>query len=86
MQGRADRAIRDSVTYARAHPEASREYVAAHSQEMDPAVCQAHIDLYVNEASMDYGPEGERAIEHLLAAAAEAGLVQESLKALFWDS
>ena len=47
-------------------PDASREYVAAHSQEMDPAVCQAHIDLYVNDVTLDYGPEGEEAIERLL--------------------
>ncbi len=63
LQRRVDAAIRESVLYARTHPEASREYVAAHSQEMDPGVCQAHIDLYVNDASIDYGPEGERAIE-----------------------
>ncbi len=31
-----DRALRDSVEYAFAHPEASRDYVAAHAQEMDP--------------------------------------------------
>ena len=86
LQRRIDQAVRDSVLYARAHSEASREYVAAHSQEMDPGVCQAHIDLYVNEASIDYGPEGERAIEHLLAAATEVGLVEPSDKGLFWDS
>ncbi len=85
-QGGIDRAIRDSVLYARANPDASREYIAAHSQEMDPAVCQAHIDLYVNEASVDYGDEGERAIEHLLGSAAECGLVAPSGLGLFWDS
>jgi 1,4-dihydroxy-6-naphthoate synthase len=85
MQGRVDAAIRASVTYAKAHPDASRDYVASHSQEMDPAVCQAHIDLYVNDATVDYGPAGEAAIEHLLAAAAAAGLIEESDKPLFWD-
>jgi 1,4-dihydroxy-6-naphthoate synthase len=74
-----------SVAYARAHPDASRDYVAAHSQEMDPAVCQAHIDLYVNEATLDYGAEGERAIERLLAAASDAGLIEPSGESLFWD-
>ncbi len=85
VQRRVERAVRESVAYARAHPEASREYVAAHSQEMDPAVCQAHIDLYVNEATLDYGPEGEEAIERLLAAAGDAGLIDPSEKGLFWD-
>ena len=44
-----DAALRASVEYAFAHPEASREYVAAHAQEMDPDVSARHIQLYVND-------------------------------------
>jgi 1,4-dihydroxy-6-naphthoate synthase len=44
-----DRAIRDSVEYAFAHPDASRDYVVAHAQEMDPDVTKRHIKLYVND-------------------------------------
>jgi 1,4-dihydroxy-6-naphthoate synthase len=44
-----DAALRASVDYAFAHPEASREYVAAHAQEMDPGVTERHIRLYVND-------------------------------------
>ena len=84
-QRQVDRTVRESVTYARAHPDASMEYVAAHSQEIDPAVCQAHIDLYVSDATVDYGPEGEEAIERLLSAARDAGLIEPSDTSLFWD-
>jgi 1,4-dihydroxy-6-naphthoate synthase len=85
VQRRVERAVFESVSYARERPDESRDYIAAHSQEMDPVVCQAHIDLYVNEATLDYGPQGEEAIERLLAAANEAGLVDPSEKSLFWD-
>jgi 5,8-dihydroxy-2-naphthoate synthase len=44
-----DRALRSSVEYALAHPDASRDYVAAHAQEMDRAVMAKHIALYVND-------------------------------------
>ena len=47
-----DRAIRASVEYAFAHPDASREYVAAHAQEMDPDVTARHIRLYVNDYTL----------------------------------
>jgi 1,4-dihydroxy-6-naphthoate synthase len=47
-----DRALRASVEYAFAHPEASREYVAAHAQEMDPDVTERHIRLYVNDYTL----------------------------------
>lgn len=61
-------AIRDSVQYAFDHPEASRAYVRAHSQELSDEVCDAHIALYVNRLSLDVGDEGVRAIARLVAA------------------
>ena len=44
-----DRALRASVESAFAHPDASREYVAEHAQEMDASVVAKHIRLYVND-------------------------------------
>lgn len=72
-----------SVQYAWAHPEASQEYVLSHAQEMDPAVAQAHINLYVNEFTADLGEDGYGAVEALLSRAAHEGLVPEfDLKSL----
>ena len=47
-----DRALRESVAYALAHPDASRGYVASLAQEMDPEVCARHIQLYVNDYTL----------------------------------
>jgi len=63
----AERALRASVQYAFDHPEASRAYVRANSQELSDDVCDAHIKLYVNELSLDVGDEGMRAIARLVA-------------------
>ncbi|TXK67000.1 1,4-dihydroxy-6-naphthoate synthase [Paenibacillus sp. N3.4] len=68
---------RASVEYAWAHPEASRDYVMQHAQEMDPQVAQAHIDLYVNEFSAELGEAGYGAVLTLLQRAAEEGLVPQ---------
>jgi len=81
--GAVDRGLRASVEYARAHPERVLDYVAAHAQELDPQVMQAHIDLYVNEHTLDYGPSGEVAIADLLARAAWAGVAPQSELPLF---
>lgn len=59
--------VRASVQAAWADPEASREFVRAHAQEMDPAVIQHHIDTYVNSYTLDIGPDGQAAIDTLLA-------------------
>jgi 1,4-dihydroxy-6-naphthoate synthase len=73
--GGIQRAIRESVEYAYAHPGAAADYIAANAQEMSPEVCQRHIDLYVNEFSIDLGEDGERAVRELLSRAEEVGLI-----------
>ncbi|WP_018548330.1 1,4-dihydroxy-6-naphthoate synthase [Streptomyces sp. LaPpAH-108] len=74
LTGLAD-AIRGSVRAAWDDPEVSRPYVMAHAQEMDPAVADQHIGLYVNEFTADLGEDGYAAIRGLLTRAAAEGLV-----------
>ena len=62
----AEAAIRASVEYAFAHPEASRDYVRSLAHELSDEVCGAHIALYVNEHSVDVGEEGLAAIDRLI--------------------
>ncbi|WP_030186239.1 1,4-dihydroxy-6-naphthoate synthase [Streptomyces violaceorubidus] len=68
-------AVRGSVRAAWDDPEASRPYVMEHAQEMDPAVADQHIGLYVNEFTADLGEDGYAAIRGLLTRAAAEGLV-----------
>ncbi|MEU4477134.1 1,4-dihydroxy-6-naphthoate synthase [Micromonospora sp. NPDC023966] len=80
--------IRESVRQAWADPEASREYVLAHAQEMEPDVVDRHIGLYVNEFTADLGEAGFAAVDALLGRAADAGLVPQtsSSRATAWTS
>ena len=72
LAAEAEAAIRASVEYAFAHPEASQDYVRSLSHEMSDEVCAAHIALYVNASSVDVGDEGMAAIDRLLGRAAAA--------------
>ncbi|GAA2243433.1 MULTISPECIES: 1,4-dihydroxy-6-naphthoate synthase [Streptomyces] len=67
--------IRTSVRAAWDDPEASRPYVMEHAQEMDPAVADQHIGLYVNEFTAGLGEDGYAAVRGLLTRAAAEGLV-----------
>lgn len=69
--------IRASVEYAWRNPQASKEYVLHHAQELDPEVAQAHIDLYVNEFTANLGAEGYEALNALLGRAMQNGLVPQ---------
>ena len=64
--------IRASLEHARAHPEASRDSIRTHAQEMDPTVIARHIETFVTEASLDLGSEGQTATLALLAEARRA--------------
>jgi len=57
--------IRRSVEYAFAHPTTSREFVKAHAREMDDAVIDSHIALFVNRNSLSLDPAARRAVREL---------------------
>ncbi|MEU6809050.1 1,4-dihydroxy-6-naphthoate synthase [Streptomyces sp. NPDC046831] len=67
--------VRASVRAAWDDPEVSRPYVMEHAQELDPAVAEQHIALYVNEFSAGLGDDGYAAVRGLLTRAAAEGLV-----------
>jgi 1,4-dihydroxy-6-naphthoate synthase len=73
------------VEYAFAHRTASLDYVRAHAQEMSEDVMYRHIDLYVNEYSIDLGAEGRRAVELLFAKAAATGIIPPTPANIFLD-
>lgn len=59
--------IRKSLEYAFANYPQVSDYVKQHSQTMSEEVMRQHIQLYVNNYSLDLGSEGKKAIEQLLA-------------------
>lgn len=80
---RVDALIRESILYARRNPVGASGYIKSHSQELDDEVIGKHIGLYVNDFSVDLGPEGARAVEELLSMGEDKGLMPLSSKPLF---
>ncbi len=78
-----ERWIGASLAIARADPGLSREFVRSHAQELAEGVTAAHIDLYVNEFSAGYGPEGEAAVRCLVERAVAAGAAPVCNRPLF---
>ena len=58
--------IKQSVQYAFANSyDILPDYIKHHSQEMSEQVMRQHIDLYVNDFSIDMGDTGRKAIQQL---------------------
>lgn len=66
--------IRESVEFALQNPSASASYVKSYAQELDDDTIQKHIELYVNQFSVNTGDEGKRAIQLLF----EKGVGEDS--------
>ncbi len=70
-----EKIIAASVRHAFDHPQASREYIKYHAQELDDAVIEDHIRLYVNDFSLSLGEKGRQAVRKLEEMAACRGIV-----------
>jgi len=66
VQWKINRVLRRSIEFAFANPSSSLEYVQSHSQEMEADIVQKHINLYVNDFSLDLGEKGKNAFLILL--------------------
>jgi 1,4-dihydroxy-6-naphthoate synthase len=80
-----ERAIGDSIRYAFAHPDESRDYVREHAQEMGEEVCRQHIELYVNPFSVELGAQGVTAVERLFSRGADIGVLPTLRKSPWLD-
>jgi 1,4-dihydroxy-6-naphthoate synthase len=76
-------AVKASLEYAYANPNEPKAYIRHHALEMEDGVMQAHIDLYVNEFSLDVGDLGEKAVNELFSRAEARGLIPASKLGLF---
>jgi len=83
VQHKINRVIRRSVEFAFENPKSGLEFIRSHAQEMSEEVMYKHIDLYVNEYSVDLGHEGRRAVELLFEKARAAGIIPPTADELF---
>jgi len=83
VRQRVNRVMRRSVEYAFANRDASLPFVRANAQAMSDEVMYKHIDLYVNEYSVDLGVDGRRAVEVLFERARNSGVIPEMKESLF---
>jgi 1,4-dihydroxy-6-naphthoate synthase len=77
------RLMRESIVYALENHEEALNYALQFARDMDPALADKFIGMYVNKWTLDYGEDGRRAVRELYARGAAIGLVPSSFKAEF---
>ena len=83
---RIESLVRESLERANAHPGEGRACIRTHAREMDEKVMAAHIAMFVNEFSLDLGPEGRDAVEALVRGAAKVRGIAVSENPMFLDA
>jgi 1,4-dihydroxy-6-naphthoate synthase len=66
LQQKVDSLIKRSLEYAFENYPLITDYVKQHSQEMSESVMRQHIDLYVNNYSLQLGADGKAAVNTFL--------------------
>jgi 1,4-dihydroxy-6-naphthoate synthase len=80
---RVNRSIRRSVEYANSHKGELNEFIRCNASEMEDAVMQKHIDLYVNGFSVSLGTQGKQAVNQMFEFAIAAGIISKMPARIF---
>ncbi len=68
-------ALRDSIQYALDHREEALSYAMQFARDLDTQTADRFVGMYVNERTLDYGPEGREGVERLLDMGHKAGII-----------
>jgi len=83
IKNKINRVMRRSVEYAYANPEASRSFVKENAQTMSEEVMQQHINLYVNDYTIDLGEKGRNSVKLLFDKAKQVGVIPKTNENIF---
>lgn len=73
-------ALRDSIQYALNHRDEALAYAMQFARDLDSQLADRFVGMYVNERTLDYGPDGREAVRRLLDMGYKAGIIpQESV-------
>jgi len=76
-------ALRDSIQYALDHREEALAYAMQFARDLDPQLADKFVGMYVNQRTLDYGPDGREAVHRLLDMGHKAGVIPHPARVEF---
>jgi 1,4-dihydroxy-6-naphthoate synthase len=67
--------VADSIRYSLEHRAEAVDYALQFARDMDRALADRFIGMYVNDWTLDYGDKGRESIRRFLGRAQSAGLI-----------
>jgi 1,4-dihydroxy-6-naphthoate synthase len=68
-------ALRESIQYGLEHRDEALAYAMQFARDLDTQSADKFVGMYVNERTLDYGPDGREAVRRLLDMGHKAGVI-----------
>ena len=83
MTAKVSRLLHESIQYALDNREEALAYSMQFARDLPEHLADRFVGMYVNDVTLDYGPDGRRAVQLLLDRAFERGLIPNKVTAEF---
>src|SRR6266705_1526537 len=77
--------LKESIQYSLDNREDALQYAMQFARDLDPALADRFVAMWVNELTLDYGERGREAVQRLLVEGHELGIIPHSVNAEFVD-
>lgn len=85
VMSRISRYLKESIRYGLEHRADALAYALQYARDMDRALADRFVGMYVNDWTLDYGPRGRAAVARLLEDAHKAGIIPKPVTVDFVD-
>jgi 1,4-dihydroxy-6-naphthoate synthase len=79
------RLLKESIRYGLEHRDEALAYALGYARDMDKALADRFVGMYVNDWTLDYGPRGRAAVRRLLEEGHRAGVIPRPAAVEFVD-
>lgn len=75
--------LRESIRYSLDHRDDALAYAMQFARDMDPALADRFVAMWVNDLTLDYGERGREAVRRLLTEGFERGIIPHMVDVQF---
>ena len=75
--------LKESIRYSLDNREDALQYAMQFARDMDPALADRFVAMWVNDLTLDYGERGREAVHRLLAEGHERGIIPHAVDVQF---
>jgi len=85
LMHRVSKHLHESIVYSMENREDALAYAMQFARDMEPALADRFVAMWVNDLTLDYGARGKKAVRRLLEEGHKAGIIPHEVQVDFVD-